>query len=117
MGARYATLTMKKSGEKLSLLQTVCPDAASGGEEVINATIEVPYGPVTLKVDIEDSARCSFSYSVDGTTFSRFGADFVARPEEWIGAKLGLFCVLPPGAAADSGETMDMSWFRIEPLR
>jgi hypothetical protein len=115
MGSAYASLTVKKSGEKLSLLQTACPDARDGGQEIEIQTVEVPSGSLILKMDIADSAVCSFSFSTDGTSYAAVGKPFVAQGEAWIGAKVGLFCSSPEGE--ESGDWIDVDWFHIQPLR
>jgi beta-xylosidase len=117
MGMEYATLTVKNNGERLSLIQTVCPDARGGGHEVEHGTAEVSPGSVILKVDIAESALCTFSYSTDGRTFTAIGIPFPAQPETWTGAKVGFFCILQNGDNVAGNDYIDVDWFRIETVR
>jgi beta-xylosidase len=115
MGGAYATLALSKSGGGMRLVQSVAMDARDGGEEIEQQSIEVPEGSLLLRVDIADSAVCSFSYSTDGKMFAGIGKTFLAQGEVWIGAKVGLYCVGPPGPGGEDG--LDVDWFHIEPLR
>jgi hypothetical protein len=99
----------------MRLVQSVAMDARDGGEEIEQQSIEVPEGSLLLRVDIADSAVCSFSYSTDGKMFAGIGKTFLAQGEVWIGAKVGLYCVGPPGPGGEDG--LDVDWFHIEPLR
>ena len=115
MGGSYASLAVRKSGGGVRLVQSLSLDARSGGEEVEQQSVEVPEGSLLLRVDIADSAVCSFSYSTDGKSFAGIGKPFAAQPEVWTGAKVGLFCIGPPGEGGN--DDLDVDWFHIEPLR
>ena len=59
----------------------------------------------------QGNALCRFSYSLDGKVFVPLGGPFGATPGHWVGAKLGLFALAPPGAAR-AGH-VDSDWFRV----
>jgi beta-xylosidase len=69
---------------------------------------------VYLRVHVSaPDARCSFSYSEDGTNFKEIGTSFTAQPDKWIGAKVGLFCIGQPDVR--TGGYADFDWFRVTP--
>ncbi|MCD8313309.1 MAG: family 43 glycosylhydrolase [Bacteroidales bacterium] len=67
--------------------------------------------PVPHEGNVDD-ALCVFSYSVDGEEFTEIGNWFVGVAGNWIGAKIGLFCVRT-APKNDSG-WVDIDWFRVE---
>jgi beta-xylosidase len=117
MGMEYAALTLKRRGESCVLSQVVCPEADKKGKEIENGTVELPTSEVILRVDVTDSARCSFSWSTDGRTYTFIGRPFAAMPEAWTGAKVGLFCTMPSGRQETGNDFIDVDWFRIESLK
>jgi len=117
MGMQYAALMLKKRGEVCVLSQVVCPAAEERGKEVEDGSVELRMPDVILRVDVTDSALCSFSWSTDGKTFIVIGRPFVAMPEAWTGAKVGLFCTLPIGKQMTGDDFIDVDWFRIETLK
>lgn len=68
---------------------------------------------VRVTVNAPD-ALCRFSYSLDGESFTSIGEPFYAKPDKWIGAKVGLFCLSP--SDAKNGGYADVDWFRIAEL-
>lgn len=117
MGMQYAALMLKKRGEVCVLSQVVCPAAEERGKEIEDGSVELRMPDVILRVDVTDSALCSFSWSTDGKTFIVIGRPFVAMPEAWTGAKVGLFCTLPIGKQMTEDDFIDVDWFRIETLK
>ena len=80
------------------------PEGGRIVDEVEEETAWIPYDKnreatcwVKLEVCPKDTgtpvpvAECRFFYSLDGKRFSP-GMRFIARPEQWIGAKFGFFC-------------------------
>ena len=51
--------------------------------------------------------------SPDNRSFAPIGEEFVAKPGQWVGAKVGLFAVARPGASK-AGHA-DWAWFRVNP--
>ncbi|MBO6097246.1 MAG: family 43 glycosylhydrolase [Bacteroidales bacterium] len=58
-------------------------------EAVLWVRLEVAPRPVEGNVP---DAVCHFSYSLDGSSWTPAGTEFLAQPELWIGAKWGVFC-------------------------
>ncbi|MBN1780561.1 glycoside hydrolase 43 family protein [bacterium] len=93
MGMGYAALTISGLKGDYDLELRRCVDAEHGEAETIEEKISVPTHQLFLKVDIQDDAVCTFSYSLDGKDYRSIGSPFKARPGKWIGAKVGLFSV------------------------
>lgn len=66
-----------------------------------------------LRMACAPKGVCTFSWSSDGNTFSPLGRPITAINDQWIGAKVGLFCNAAPNAAAGTGY-IDVDWFRFE---
>jgi beta-xylosidase len=64
-----------------------------------------------LSVNVDATALCAFSYSLDGKDFKPIGQKFQAKKGRWIGAKVGLFCINP--AITESKGYVDVDWFRM----
>jgi len=127
MGMNYATLCIENGNNGLTLNQISCKKADKGTSEVINASLAIKLSTVFLRVEVRQSktknsdginqpkATCTFSYSLDGTTFTGIGTPFEALEGKWIGAKVGLYCSRPK-PLNDSGYA-DVDWFRISALK
>ncbi len=112
-GRDYAWLGLQRTDTSLRLTLRRAVDADTGGVEQEVAGLAVRQPNVQLRVAIAAGGRCRFSYSMDGRTFTSIGGEFAARPGVWIGAKVGLFAIVPPGTAR-SGHA-DWAWFRVGP--
>jgi len=124
MGMDYAALTIDNSENGLTLNQISCLKSDKGNPEKINTSFPLKQNTVYLRVEVaqsksinkeginEPKATCTFSYSLDGKSFTSIGNPFTAREGQWIGAKVGLFCQRPQ-PLNDSGYA-DVDWFRIE---
>jgi len=111
MGNDYACLGIStdSNGYKVSLV--ICKKAAEGTAEEIVAVQRIAGNTVLLRVQISSpGALCQFSMSTDGVTYNPVGAPFQARPDTWVGAKVGLFCSRNTGKR---GGYADFDWFRI----
>lgn len=93
-GGRLVQVTVKTAAEKPAVSEKVVADKITG--------------PVHLRVEVGAGARCRFSYSLDGRTFTPLGDDFTATVGRWVGAKVGLF-------AAGSGGHADFEGFTVAP--
>jgi len=49
----------------------------------------------------ETHAKVTFSYSLDGKTWTPLGDGFVSRPSRWVGAQIGLFAQSPSGTPSN----------------
>jgi hypothetical protein len=115
MGLSYANLALKSKKEGTYLVYSVCKDAASGKAEKETEITKLNSGEIYLRVAITNGAKCNFSYSADGKTFTKAGEQFVAEPGRWIGAKIGIFCTRET-QINDSGWG-DFDWFRVDSLQ
>lgn len=112
MGFSYAGLAVKSKSDGIYLVHTVCKDAVKGKTEKETTIVNVTSPSIYLRVRVTKGARCSFSYSLDGKTFTATGDEFTAEVGRWIGAKVGLFCTRET-QINDSGYA-DFDWFRVE---
>ena len=91
-------------------------------ETVLTAPVEVK-GPVHVRmtfspVEVADAApdfphywhsmlrsthaKVSFSYSLDGATFTALGPPFMTQPGRWVGTQVGLFAQAPGGTPSNT---------------
>jgi len=73
---------------------------------------------VFLRVSVSADAKCRFSFSDDGKTFTPIGQEFTATAGRWVGAKVGIFAATVRGAqaGAEPGNPdayADFDWFRV----
>ncbi|GAB3689057.1 glycoside hydrolase 43 family protein [Spirosoma flavus] len=116
MGQSYANLILKSAKDGISLVYGVCKKASDGKPEVETVIAKVNAGnPIYLRVEVVEGAKCQFSYSLDGQSFTKTGESFQAEVGRWIGAKLGIFCTRTT-QINDSGYA-DFDWFRVEPIQ
>lgn len=111
MGTDYVWLGLRSGKDGTKLVLSTCTNTEQSGiprETIIGS---IPDGDVYLQVQVSDNAKCVFSYSIDGKSFSVVGDTFQAVPGKWIGAKVGLFCTRD-SQTNDSG-FVDIEWFRI----
>lgn len=124
MGWDYSWIGVEKQGEKFLLKQAVCKDAEQGNLEQVSTLavlepsrkFEAGLFPnyereIYIRVHVGKGAYCRFSYSLDGKKFTEAGTLFKARQGKWIGAKVGMFSVTPPGKERG---WVDVDWFRLE---
>jgi beta-xylosidase len=109
-GGDYATLTLTRERESYLLEQTVCREAEKGTEEEIIAAAAIDETDYYLKVTVGAEARCFFSYSKDGNCYLPIGAEFIAKPGKWVGAKIGLYAT---GISATGYADFDFIRFTI----
>jgi hypothetical protein len=114
MGSSYAGLALKSKKDGIYLVQIHCKDAAKGKPENETLLMRFSAPAIHLRVNVRNGGLCTFSYSVDGITFTTAGEDFASEPGRWKGAKVGLFCSRET-QTNDSGYA-DVDWFRLEPL-
>jgi len=74
----------------------VCERAHEAGTEKVIESHAPPANhaerlEVELCVDVDEGARCQFSFSWDGVGFIPVGPAFQACSSRWVGAKVGLF--------------------------
>ena len=112
MGNDYAGLSISRDEQGCQLSQIVCKNAPGGSNEQVIVQQRIPGNSAYLRVQVSGpDARCQFSFSTDGTRFLPIGTSFQAKPDTWIGAKVGLFC--SSFNPAKRGGYADFDWFRI----
>lgn len=67
-------------------------------------------GAIELRVTVTAGARCHFSFSRDGQSFTPVDGEFTAVVSRWVGAKVGLFAL----AAGTAGATADFDSFQVD---
>lgn len=95
-GRDYSTIELNYDGEQIHLVRRDCINANKGAKEVILESTPLPtdkFNTVHIKVDVKEGCYCTFSYSLDGKKFKKFGPEFKAREGDWIGAKIGYFAI------------------------
>jgi hypothetical protein len=113
MGNDYAYLAICKDdqGYKLELYKGSVTDRYNAVES-LESTARLTGNECFLRVEVKQQGKCIFSYSENGQNFIPIGTEHWAKPELWIGAKVGIFATMEPGIRA--GGYADFDWFRIE---
>ena len=117
-GSDYAWIGLEKTAEGLRLVRVERAEAPALKPEAVAVGLPTAPADVVLRltaqpVTVSDPppsfspyfpsmlrsrhAQVSFSYSLDGKTFTPLGHPFVSRPGRWVGAQLGLFAQAPSG--------------------
>lgn len=111
MGDDYACLQITSDAEGCKISQTVCKKAKNDTAEETTWEQRIPGNVAFFRVRVSGpDGLCQFSTSTDGTTFTPVGTPFQAKPDTWIGAKVGLFC---SRTSTKRGGYADFDWFRI----
>ncbi|MBN2545765.1 MAG: glycoside hydrolase 43 family protein [Spirochaetes bacterium] len=114
MGRDYSYLSLNKTDKnKMKLSHVVCIDAESGMIEKEIEEIFLDTDTVCLRVKIMNDEECFFSYSTDDHCFNDLKMGFTAKKGNWIGAKVGLFCINFNKNQKRSGYA-DFDWFKVE---
>ncbi|SEN57994.1 Beta-xylosidase [Mucilaginibacter gossypiicola] len=113
MGNDYTYLSISKDEQGYKLSTVVCKNAMDGTAEETTDEKRIKSAEAYLRIKVSaPDARCIFSYSEDGVNFTTIGKEFVAKPDKWIGAKVGLFCISAPDVRM--GGYADFDWFRVD---
>lgn len=89
LGRQYASITLKQIGDQFGVFYS------TGNEEKLQNEVYVGTSKGTelsFRVEVDEGAICSFSYSEDGETFTKVGDQFEATPGKWVGAQIGIYC-------------------------
>jgi beta-xylosidase len=111
MGRKWAYLAIVKDENTLKIAMFT-----GENQKCEKKTIEIEGIPIDteiayLRVKVDANQVCRFEYSLDNTDYIAIGSDFTASPGQWIGAKVGLFCINPN--MAESKAYADFDWFRV----
>jgi len=113
MGNDYSYLSIGKNESGYLVQQVICNNALTNEAEKVLVSVPVKTGEVYLRVEVKGpDAKCAFSFSEDGINYIPIGDNFVAKPDKWIGAKVGLFCNSRPDVR--TGSFADVDWFRVD---
>ncbi len=112
IGYNYALLGLRKDGDRnrLVLLVNVGADKP-GAEQAEAARVEIPAGPIFLRVTVNEKALCQFAWSTDNQTFKTIGEPVQAAVDRWIGARFGLIATAP--SEAKSAGHADFDWVHV----
>jgi hypothetical protein len=120
-GRATASVQIQKTSDGLKLIRTTSDVRKKAGAAPIPSpadreedTATVSGNIIYLRLAVAPRGTCTFSYSPDGRQFTDIGRPFTAVNDEWIGAKVGLFCDAPPGQSSPGHA--DVDWFRIAPV-
>jgi beta-xylosidase len=111
-GLDYASLVVKRTGEQLTVEQRVCKKADQNLPEKIIAKAETDKSTIYLKLQVNNDANITFSYSTDGKKFENIGEVFTAREGKWVGAKTGIYARRSNKSGVSGYSLID--WFRVE---
>jgi beta-xylosidase len=114
MGDSYQYISLMQKEGQLMARVVRCNGARKGGEEEVLFEEEVKNNTIYLRIEVNNEAACSFSFSENGSRFKTVGETFQAVEGRWIGAKIGYFA-LRDGMINDAGNA-DIDWFRVEPI-
>jgi len=112
MGLDYSYIGVSFKDGKLYIAQTTARDADQRLPEFDNVPYILGSKDFFLRVKMAKGATASFSFSLDGKTFTNLGVPFKAREGKWIGAKIGFFFMRP--AKSNDGGSADIDWIRFE---
>ena len=115
MGFSYANLALKSKKDGVHLVFTHAKDAVKGKAEKETTILKMALPTVYFRVKVTGGAKCQFSYSPDGITYTNAGEVFQAEVARWKGSKVGIFCTRTT-QTNDSGYA-DFDWFRVEPVQ
>jgi beta-xylosidase len=106
-GFDYAWIGYKQMQGHTKLVLAVRKEAVKGEMQREHIAPLDPPLACYVRVVVRDGGKCTFSYSLDGKTFTPLGPEFTATVGRWVGAKVGVFAA-GPGVA-------DFDWFRVTP--
>ena len=112
MGQTYSYIAITNSGKGYTISQCIGTNENCGGTPKEIKSVTVDKSTVYFKVNVDQNALCTFSYSLDCKNFMPLGKEFQANKGKWIGAKIGIFCTNPNVEKRTS--YCDFDWFRIE---
>ncbi|MET9154304.1 glycoside hydrolase 43 family protein [Streptomyces griseoflavus] len=110
LGDAYRWIGLQRDTDGTVHLVHRFAETAAEGERDADRPRPAPDGRALLRIDIDDGARCRFSYDTgDGPRPS--GQVFAATPWRWVGALLGLVALAPSGQG--HAGTATFTQFRI----
>lgn len=92
MGKSYAAIELLNTVDGLQLNYIECNDADKKRPEIKIPFMSNAPRSLYLRMNMDDGAVASFSYSIDGINFQNTNVKFKATPGVWVGAKMGFYC-------------------------
>ncbi len=92
MGTNYAAIELVNNADGIYLAYTNCVQADKGKKPTEFIITKLDTASLYLKLYVDSTATCTFSYSLDGQVFTAIDEKFIAMPGKWIGATFGFFC-------------------------
>jgi beta-xylosidase len=112
MGANYAGISLVKKEDSIYMAYIHCYNADKGNAATEKLLVKTDSGDVYLKLEVDNAAECTFSYSRDGIIFAPINEKFTAVAGKWIGAKFGFFCT--SNRVTNDAGFADIDWVRIK---
>jgi beta-xylosidase len=113
-GLDYALLALRRNHGQTRLVFVTCRDAhLPASQEEERNSIPWDDSEIELRVTVDASAWCTFSYRKTNGAFTPFGPAFKAKVDRWVGAKLGLLATAASGTTQTNWASFD--WFRVTP--
>lgn len=109
-GDAYAYVAIEKAEDAYRL--TLYAGAYDAAADTPAATAALDGPEICLRVYVEEGGMYRFAYSVDGVSFQLLGGQYRAKPEHWIGSKIGLFAWAD--GSSEQRTYADFDYFTVE---
>lgn len=109
LGGIYTDFAVKQEAGEKKLVQRIGEWEKHNETEAVCAALDGE--TVFLRMYVEDAARISFAYSVDGTEYTKAGEAIETTPGRWVGVKAGLFAI---NEAGNKGGFVKAEYFVFE---
>ncbi|WP_372755075.1 glycoside hydrolase 43 family protein [Labilibaculum sp.] len=112
MGRKWAYVALVKNEKGVNI--AMYEGSNSRCESKTREMESIPVGTESayLRVNVGANGVCKFEYSLDNKIFMSIGSEYIANTGQWIGAKVGLFCMNPN--MTESKGYANVDWFRVE---
>ncbi|ESQ79331.1 hypothetical protein AEYBE204_10000 [Asticcacaulis sp. YBE204] len=121
LGYDYGWIGLESTSDGIRLVQVTRPRANIGGAETVLTVPVKVTGPVWVRAQFapmtvadpapnfpnywpsmlrSTHARVTFSYSLDGVSFTPVGTGFMTQPGRWVGTQIGVFAQAASGTPA-----------------
>ena len=112
-GTDYAYISVTHKADGNYFTQSTCLAADKGKAEKQTIISKQTTNDFYMKVTVTKGGICQFAISENGTNFTNAGEPFTAKPDKWVGAKVGLF--VTSITKTNDGGIADVDWFRVLP--
>ena len=122
MGRDTASIAVQRNSHGLVIVRSTGKSVDTGGvDEEAPASAQLadvlPPGVITLRATFEPGGRVRLDALTGSAKLVDAGAEFIARPGVWVGARIGLFASRQDGRGPELAARgfADVDWFRVEP--